>query len=451
MEVTTETIAPREIEITVRPDAEQVEDALRKAARKVGQQVRIPGFRPGKAPYALVERTVGKELLTDEAAEILAPDVYRQTIEQAGYHPYDRPTLRVTQQEPLELKIRVPLEPLVELGDYCSLRIEPEPPVEVSDEQVERLLQEIRQQHGSWEPVDRPAQLGDQVTLDIKGTSGEEPVFDETGTTLTLEETLSPPGFAQAVAGMRPGETKQVELTYPEDSPNKDLAGKTVAFTLTLRELKERRLPDLNDEFARSVGDYASLEELKNRLREALKAEMESEANDRLATRALDQLVQQSKIEYPNLALEREIDRLIERQQSRLRQQGFSLETYLRVTHKSMSQLRDELRPQAEENLRRLLVLEQVSKAEKVTVEPAELLGEIDRIASAYGENAARMREALLGPAPSLEIMRDMMRRKAIERLVAIATGKAECAAQAEAEGAAPTAEEPPAEAPSAG
>ncbi len=451
MEVTTETIAPREIEITIRPDAEQVEDAMRQAARKVAQQVRIPGFRPGKAPYALVERTVGKELLTDEAAEILAPDLYRQAIEQAGYQPYDRPTLRVTQQEPLELKIRVPLEPLVELGDYCSLRVEPEPPVVVSDEQVERLLQEIREEHGSWEPVDRPAQLGDQVTLDIKGTSGEEPIFDETGTTLTLEETLSPPGFAQAVAGMRPGETKQVDLTYPQDAANKDLAGKTVAFTLTLRELKERKLPDLNDEFARSVGDYASLEELKNRLREALKAEMESEANDRLATRALDQLVQQSKIEYPNLALEREIDRLIERQQSRLRQQGFSLETYLRVTHKSMAQLRDELRPQAEENLRRLLVLEQVSKAEKVTVEPEELGTEINRIASAYGESAPRMREALQGLAPSLEIMRDIMLRKAIERLVAIATGKAECAAPAAAEGAAPAPEEPPAEAPSAG
>jgi len=471
LDVTTETVAPREIEVTIRPDPDQVEDALHKAARKVAQRVRIPGFRPGKAPYALVERTVGKDLLTEEAAEILAPDLYRQAVEGAGYHPYDRPTLRVAHHEPLELKIRVPLEPVVELGDYCSLRVEPEPPVEVSEQQVDHLLQELREQHGSWEPVARPAQMGDQVTLDIQGVADGEPVFDETGTTLVLDETLSPPGFAQAVAGMQPGETKQVELTYPQEQPNEELAGKTVAFTLTLHEVKERKLPELDDEFARSVGDYASLQELKDRLRDGLKAEMEAEARDRLATRVLDQLVQQSKVEYPNLALERRIDRMVERQESRLRQQGFTLETYLQVTHKSMDQLRDELRPQAEENLRRWLVLEQAGKAEKVQVQPEELGSEIERVALAYGEQANAVREALMQPEPASGIVNDIFVRKTLDRLVAIATGKAECAAAAAqgeeaapaaaaqgeeaapaaaGEETAPAAEQPPAEPPSA-
>jgi len=452
LEVTTETIAPCEVEFTVRPDPEQVEDALRKAARKVARRVRIPGFRPGKAPYALVERTVGKELLTEEAAEILAPDIYRQAVEQAGYKPYTRPTLRIAQQEPLELRIRVPLEPVIDLGDYCSLRVEPEPPVEVKEEQVEQLLQELREQHGSWEPVTRPAQIGDQVTLDIHGTSDSETVFDETGTVLELSEHLSPPGFAEAVVGMQPGETKQVTLTYPEDYAQKQLAGKTVTFTLTLHEAKERRLPELDDEFARSVGDYASLEELKARLRDGLKAEMEREAEDRMAMRALDQLVQQSKIEYPNQAVEDEIDRLLERQESRLRQQGFTLESYLRLVHKSLAQYRDELRAQAEENLRRRLVLARIAEAERIGVEPQELAEAIDRVAAGYGEQADVVRQALSRPEPSRSLANEIYARKAMERLVAIATGKAECTATGAAEEQTPpSAEQPPAEPPSAG
>lgn len=472
MDVTTETIAPREVEFTIHPDPEQVDDAMRKAARKVAQRVRIPGFRPGKAPYTLVERTVGKEVLTDEAAEILAPDLYRQAVEEAGYTPYDRPTLRVAQQEPLELKIRVPLEPMVDLGDYCAMRVEPEPPAEVTEEQVDKLMQELREQHGTWVPVERPAQMGDQVTLDIKGTAGDESIFDETGTTIVLNETLSPPGFAGAVVGMQPGETKQVELAYPQDHPQENLAGKNVAFALTLHEVKERKLPELDDEFAHSVGDYASLEDLRNRLRDGLKAETEAEARSRLAMRALDQLVGQSKIEYPNLALEREIDRLIQRQENRLRQQGFTLDNYLRLTHKSPSQLRDELRSEAEESLRRSLALGEVGKAEKVEVKPEELSDEVNRVASSYGEQANMVRQALMQPEALQGLLGDIFSRKSIERLVGIATGQVQCAAEAPtaeagpaaeetartAEGAAPAgeeaapaAEQPPAEPPSAG
>jgi trigger factor len=440
LDVTTETVAPREIEFTIHPEAAQVEDAMRKAARKAAQRVRIPGFRPGKAPYALIERTVGKELLTEEAAEILAPDLYKQVIEKGGYEPYDRPTLRIAQQEPLELKIRVPLEPTVELGDYYSLRIDPGPEPEVTDEEVDKLLQEIREQQSTWVPVERPAQMGDQVTLDIKGRSEEEDIFDEAGTTLVLSEQLAPPGFGEALVGMNRGETREFTLSYPEDHPSQGLAGKAVSFTITLHELKERKLPDLDDELARSVGDYASLEELKDRLRTGLKAEKDAEARDSLAVRTLDQLVEQSNIEFPGAAVEREIQRLTERLESRLRQQGFTLENYLRLTHKSPAQLHDELRPEAEEQLRRSLVLREVAKAEKIEVKPDELNAEIDRIASAYGEQAAQVRQALMQPEPVAGLMNDIYSRKALERLLDIVTGKAECAAQAA-----------PAEAPKAG
>ena len=426
MDVTTETVAPREVEFTIRPEAEQVEDARREAARRVARQVKIPGFRPGKAPYALVERTVGRKLLTEQAIEILAPDLYKRILEEGGYQPYDRPTLNILRQEPLEFRIRVPLEPTVELADYCAIEVEPEPEVVVTPEQEEQLLNELREQHGAWVPVERPAQVGDQVTLDIRGTSDEETVFDQEGTQLTLSETLSPPGFAQEIAGMLPGQTREFSLTYPEDYSQSELAGETVNMTTTLRGLKERRLPELDDEFAQSVGDHATLEDLKAQLRENLKAQLDAEARDRLATRVLDRVVEQSGLEYPNAAVEQEIDSLIRQRESRLRQQGFTLESYLRVIHKSMAQLRDELRPEAEEQLRRSLVLREVAKVEKIEVQPGELIAEVDRVARAYGEQAAAVRQALMQQGALGPVAGDLYARKALARLVDVVMGKAE-------------------------
>ncbi len=452
MDVTTETVAPREIEFTIHPEAEQVDDAKRKAARNLSKRVRIPGFRPGKAPYALVERTVGREYLTEEAAELLAPDLYKQLIDEGGYEPYDRPTLTIAQQEPLELKIRVPLQPIATLPDYCALEVEPEPPVEVTPEQEENLLNEVRQQHGTWEPVERPAQMGDQITLDIRGTSDDEEVFDEEGTELTLSEALAPEGFAREITGIEIGQTRQFTLTYPEDYAQKQLAGKTIEFTVTLRELKERRLPELDDEFAKSVGDFDTLDELKERLRQGLKAQLEAEAEDRLATRVLDQVVERTEFEYPNVALEQEIDRLLSQRESRLRQQGFTLENYLRIIHKSLPQLRDELRPEAEESLRRMIVLREVGQREKVEVTPEDMMAEVNRVAQAYGEQAPAMVQALMQEGVLASMRNDLYARQALKRLVAVVMGEAEgaCAPPEAAEGESPaTAEEtPPEEAP---
>ncbi len=426
MDVTTEKVAPREVEFTIRPEAERVEDARRKAARKVSQRVRIAGFRPGKAPYGLVERTVGKEVLIEEAAEILAPDLYKQALEQGGYEPYARPTLKISQQEPLELKIRVPLEPAVQLADYCAIHVEPEPTPQVTGEQEAKLLNDLREQHGTWVPVERAAQIGDQTTIDIKGVADAETVVDQQGYEVTLAETLSPPGFAEALVGMQPGETHEFTLTYPQDYSQQQLAGKQVAFTATLRELKERHLPALDDEFARTVGDYASLEELKAKLRERLQAQLEADAREKLELRVLDQVVEQSTLEYPNLAVEQEVERLVRQRDSRLRQQGFTLEAFLRVTHKSMEQLRDELRPEAEEALRRMLVLREVARAEKIEVTREAVSAEVERMAATFGEQADAARQAFFREGALAAVATDLYVRQALERLVNVVTGKAE-------------------------
>mgnify|MGYP005840596107 CR=1 FL=1 len=439
MDVTIETVAPREVEFTVRPEPAQVDEARRQAARRFAARVRIPGFRPGKAPYALVERTVGRDTLTEEAAEILAPELYKRVLEEGGHQPYDRPTLRIVQREPLELKLRVALEPSVELGDYRQMRVEPEPPVQVTPEQEEQLLNELREQHGVWTPVERPAQLGDRAVLDIQGVALGRTVVDQTGSELNLTENLTPPGFAQAIVGMEPGQTREFSLRYPDDAPE-EMAGKVVSFTVTLRELKERRLPTLDDEFARSLGEAATLDELRANLRERLRARLEAEARERLGMRVLDELVARSRLDYPNLAVERQIDRTLEQRDRQLRRQGFTLESYLHATHKSLAQYRDELRSEAELTLQRSLVLRELARVEEIRVDSAEIKAQVDRVAEAYGDQADAVRRALVQEQALASVAAELYGQKALSRLIDLVTGKVEEGAPAAREPEAPEA-----------
>jgi trigger factor len=195
---------------------------------------------------------------------------------------------------------------------------------------------------------------------------------------------------------------------------------------MTLRELKERRLPALDDEFAHSVGEYATLDELKARLREGLQAQAASEAEAKVAARVLDQVAKGSKIEYPNLAVEQEIDRMIRQRENRLRQQGFTLESFLRTAHKSIAQLRDEMRAEAEEGLRRSLVLTEVARAEKIEVTPEELASEVDRLAASFGEQAEAVRQAFTREGALAPVLSDLYTRKSLTRLVDVVTGKVE-------------------------
>ncbi|MCL6431718.1 MAG: trigger factor [Anaerolineae bacterium] len=426
MEYTAETVAPREVEFTIHLGAEEVDEARRKAARAISQRVRIPGFRPGKAPYALVERTVGKEYLTEEAAEILAPDLFERVMQEGGYEAYDRPTLRVSQQEPFELKIRVPLRPTVELADYHAIHVEPEPEVQVTPEQVQKVLDSFREDHGTWVPVERPVQMGDQVIVDIKGTSDSETLFDEKEAEFELNEKLIPAGLAEGVTGMSVGETRQVAVTYPVDFAEERLAGKSVDVTVTLRGAKEQRLPELDDEFARTVGGFASIEELQSRIRQAIKMELQAEAEARVAQRVLEAVIEQSRLEYPNQAVEREIDYLIRQRERRLQRQGFTLEGYLSLAHKSLAQLRDELRPEAEERLRHELVLDEVARAEGIEVSPEEVHQAVGEIAASYGERADEMRRQLMREDVLGAIVADLRGRKALARLVEIVAGRAQ-------------------------
>jgi len=433
VQVTSEPVATREVVLPIEPDAETVQAGMRKAAQQLSRWRPVPGYRPGKAPYNMVERIFGKEMILNQAVDDMANTLYRQALEQEKLDPYEQGTLEVASQEPLVIKVRVPLMPTVTLGDYTSIKIEPEPDVVVTNEQIDEQVEIVRRRHAQYQAVERPAQMGDQIVASIKGVSEGETVVDNENTTLELSDELVPPGFAEALVGMAAEETRVFSLAYPDDHEDERLRGKTVEFNVKLTTVREILLPEVNDDLAKTAGDYATLDEMREGLAANLKQRLEREARNREAEKAIEALVNMATIEYPAAALEREVQATLDNQKARLQQIGFSFENYLRMTGHTEAQLREEIRPDAAKRLARNLALNELARAEKLEVSGEELGNAITGIAASYGDRAEQAMRQFSDMRMAMPVYAELLTRKAINRLVSLATGRAEQAESAEA------------------
>ncbi len=426
MKVTAERLENCQVELTVELDEEQVEAELRRVAQRISKQRHIRGFRPGKAPYDVVLRLFGRQALLGKALEDLARAAFNEAKEKESIEPFAPAELIDFQDEPVVLKFMVPVAPTVELGDYRQLRLTP-PEVNVSEEKVEAALKRIQVQHSQWQPVERPAQMGDQAILDIESTVDGEVVLrnQELTLLLTAESPYPSPGFSEQIVGMTIGQDREFDLTYPENSANKKLAGKKGHFKVHLHDLKELVLPELNDDLAKTVGDFDTFDELKAKVYEDLLTEAEQKAESRFAAEILTTLVDRARIEFPLVLLERELDNLLEEKDRTLRQQErLNLDNWLKINKKSKEEYREELRPQAIERLKRGLVLGKVVELEGITVEEEEVQAQIERLSSSFGQQADKARELFSSPDNRRTIASDLLADKALRRLVAIAKGE---------------------------
>jgi len=426
LKINTEEIADREVALTLEPEPERVEKAVRHVARKVAKRIKIPGFRPGKAPFRIVEMTVGREYLLDEAAREMASELYKEALGETGLEPYAQTDLQILSLDPMSLKVTVALFPEVDLGDYQAIRVEPDDEVVVTDEQVDESLQEVQERLSEWDPVERAVQMGDQIVVDIIGNKDDDVVFDEEEQELILTEDVSPPGFSEQLLGLEPEESKEFSCTYPDDFPDEDLQGQEIAFKVILHVVREKQVPVLDDELAKSAGDYETLEDLKQTLKDGIQQRLEKEARDRLTEKVVQALVEQASVTYPAAALKDEVDDMIASYKKRLESQGFTLEGYLRMTGKTSEELRAEFEPGAKERLVRALVLVELAKAEGIEVVSDDLEEEVDRIAATYGDKASVVKRALTQQSALASVRSDLYSRKAIDRLIAIATGQVE-------------------------
>jgi trigger factor len=428
LKVTAEKLENCQVELTIEVDQERVDQELRRVARRVSKQRRIPGFRPGKAPYDVVLRHFGKDALYREVLEDLGQTVFKEALEKEGIEPFAQAELMDVQFEPMVLKMVVPVAPIVELGDYRQLRLTP-PEVTISDEEVEAALKRIQAQHGQWQPVERPAQLDDQAIVDIESTVEGEVVLSnqERALLLRAESSYPVPGFNEQIVGIVIGEDREFDLTYPENLANEKLAGKEGHFKVHLHDLKELVLPELDDDLAKTVGDFETFDDLRAKVRESLQAEAEREAESRFTREVLTATVERAHMEFPPVLLERELDSLLKEQDRVLRQQeGLTLDNWLEINKKSKEEHRDELRPQAAERLKRGLTLGKVVDLEGITAEKEEVEAQIERMSSSFGEQADKAREVFSSPDNMRSIASDLLTNKALQRLTAIARGEVE-------------------------
>jgi len=354
LKVTKETTDKCEVILTVEIDEKQKQKILQKAARRIAKAVNVPGFRPGKAPYNIIVSRFGEEAIQEEAVDDLTTKVYQDAIKEAEVSPYGPASLEDISWEPLVMKIRVPTEPVVELGNYRDVRVEAEP-VEVTDEDVQQELERLRERFATVSPVEREAKIGDLVSVSVKETdpeSGEE--VDSWEREIEVVEKTDEdgvPDFAAQVLGKKAGDVVEFSHTYPEDFFDDQLAGKTVNIVLTMQEVKEREDIPLDDDFASLVGDYESLEDLKTKLREDLLRQKELAQESKLTDEALEKIIAGATIKWPSTLEEQELDDAVQREGAALQQYGIDFETLLKIQNKTAEEFRNDLRPRVQDNL----------------------------------------------------------------------------------------------------
>ena len=426
MNVTKDSVTTTEVTLTITMEADDEEPFLNRSYKRVASRVRIPGFRPGKAPRAVVENHLGREALVQEALEFMIPESLDQVLKDEDIQAFMEPQLEVIDMAPVSFKAVVALEPIVELGEFQSIRLEREA-VEVTDEQVNHVLEDLRFEAAPWEPVERPLAFGDLVSMNVKGTIEGEDVIDDKGIDYipSMDNNMPFPGFSVYLEGMTEEQTKDFTLTVPDDYPQENYAGKECKFNVEVLAIKEKNLPELDDEFAKGVRDgYESLEALTDYVRQRLNDEGEAAETRRLEASSLEELKKLAKIEASELVYQRELDLMYEERQRSLRNQRIDMELYLSYAGQTEEELREQMKPQAEERLNTMLMLRKLADVENIEVSDEDVEAEITTlISSTGGESEAAMKQALSTENAKESIRSTLMNRKIMARLVEITQG----------------------------
>ena len=433
LKINTQEDDKRQLNVTVEVDKKRINKAMQKAARAYSRELNIPGFRRGKAPFGIIKGYVGEDNLRQEAINEILPQIFSETLEQIDAEPFAQPTVDDIELNPLVLKMIVPLEPLVVLGDYRAARKEIEP-VEISDEAVEEALQALQEQQTTSEPVERASEEGDEIV--IAGTAHvdgdeEDIVFSEQHYHVQLNDDENPyqgTAFVSELLGLAAEAEKSFSLTFPEAYADDDsLAGKTVHFSIAVDEVLARTVPELNDEFAKEQpGDHETMESLRAATADRLQTQAESQAkNDLLEEAITDMLENVEEFVYSPAVVEGEIDGMINQLKGQIDQMGWNWDAYVQSRQLSEQELRDEYEDDAVNRVERGLVMRAFVDAEQLAVTDEQFEAALEERMAGYDEEmAGYMRPFFEQDGGSMlrnEIMTDLIHN----RLMAIFAGEA--------------------------
>ncbi len=440
------TTTPRDdhqLEMQIRLGPERTEEALQRALKLVAKKVRVPGFRPGKAPHAAILRQYGRETLLREIIKDLGQEVLKEALADQNVKLYSQADLSDMTVDPPSFTLVLPLQPAVELGDYRSIRVEA-PVVNVTDADVEALIAPQLENRAPWETVERPAALGDTVIMDIQGTVGDTSMMDNHDWELVLkDESGWLPGFDAAFIGVAAGDEKDFSLAYPEDSTSR-FKGQQASFHTVVKAVKSRTTPELTDELAKTLGEYESAADLRAKLLESMTKRRTAEAENRFNDNAISAVIAQASISYPPDAVNDSVHDMVHDLEHRIEGSGYKLEDYLRLQGLTTEKYEQQIRPVAEQRLKGRLVLGALAIREQMTVSDEEAQAECDRLIGQAEEpaQADQLRELFSSDAGQAMIRSNVLTEKTLARLRAIVTGQApELPAAAEAVAAPPVEE----------
>jgi trigger factor len=420
-------LAPRQVSLDIEVEQERLDVAMDEAYRRLAGQVDVPGFRRGRAPRPMVERLIGRERIVQEAMDRLLPLVVNEAMQQQKVEPYTRPRVESIEFDPLRVKAVVGLAPKVELGNYQGELRVPREEAAVGDTEIDEYIQRLRESYAQWAPIERAVQLGDRVGLDLKAVveGRDKPVLDskEAEYIVDADATRPAPGFAQQLVGLEAGAEKTFSLPLPDDYQPPELGSQPADFSVTIHWVKERQLPEVDDEFAQQMGEYADVAALRVAIEGQLRQREEDRVREKLEEAAMTKLVEISSIEFPPQLVEHEAQHMLETITRNMEQQGIQLPQYLRLVGKDQDTFEEEIRAQAETRVARSLALDAFADAEKIDVEQQEVADEVHRATAGTADSEAVERLALQNPQTIARFQEVTRERKARARLIELATG----------------------------
>jgi trigger factor len=437
------------LEIEVPPD--EVARHFATAYRHVAERTKVPGFRPGKAPRNVIDRFVGRGSVLAEAIDHLVSDSYGAALDQTDVIPIDNPDVdidpaSVVEGQPVSYTATVPVRPDVELGAYTDYAFGLEVP-EVTDEQVEQVIGELREQQATLRPVDgRSAAEGDIASVKFTGTIDGEPFEGGSADRLpvVIGEDRMIPGWEQQLVGMDMGASKGFDITFPDDYRVEELRGKEAHFEVELLDLREKLLPDVTDDFVQSVGDMQTVDELRAEIRDAMVKRADAEARHTFGDRIIDYAVTNASVELPEVMVTNEVEIMRDELQSRLAQQRIGLEQYLALSKQTPEELTVELREPATRRVKTLLVLSAIAEKEGIDATDEQIDAEIAEQLARYGEDA-KLREYLSSRRGRSYLRMTLRNRTLVDTLVDRALGTDAAAAETPEPEPAPESEPEPA------
>ncbi|HHY72805.1 MAG TPA: trigger factor [Bacillus bacterium] len=407
--------------LTIEVDAQEVDQALDQAFKKVVNKVNVPGFRKGKVPRKMFEQRFGVEALYQDALDIMLPNAYGKAVDETGIEPVDYPEIDVKQIEKGKNMIftaTVTVKPEVQLGEYKGLEVQ-EQDTTVTDEDVDAELKSQQERNAELVVKENgEVENGDTVVIDFEGFVDGE-AFDggqADNYSLIIGSGQFIPGFEDQIVGMKAGEEKDVNVTFPEEYHAPDLAGKPAVFKVNLHEIKYKELPELDDEFAKDVDDEVeTLAELKAKLKDQLQKDKEHHAKHAKEDAAVEKAVENATVDIPEAMIKSEIERMLKEFEQRLQMQGLNLQLYYQFSGQGEGALREQMKADAEKRVKTSLVLEAIIAAENIEVSEDDINAEYENIANMYQTSVEDVKKMF---GANNYVAEDLKIKKAIDFLV---------------------------------